>query len=221
VISQHFTRIDPDNEISASAARIADEHVGIEENTMTAVEELDKLKKLHADGTITDEQFERARGKLLDEEGPREHPHEPDEPDAEARRDHRRPPLPPGSDADQTNLPSQNEQRKRAREWATVLHLSLFAGHIIPFGGIIAPIIIWQMKKDELPELDAHGRNAINWIISFIIYAALSILLCFVLIGFALLLVVVILNVVFPIIAAVKANEGRVWKYPLTIRFLG
>ena len=71
-----------------------------------------------------------------------------------------------------------------------------------------------------MPELDEHGKNAVNWLISFILYAAISGALCFVLIGFVLLPVVLILNIVFPIIAAMKANEGRVWKYPLAIPFL-
>ena len=100
-----------------------------------------------------------------------------------------------------------------------LLHLSLLAGHAVALGGIIAPIVIWQVKKDEMPELDEHGKNAVNWVISFVIYAAISAVLCLVVVGFVLLPAVLILNIVFPIIAAVKASEGRVWKYPLAIQF--
>jgi uncharacterized Tic20 family protein len=102
-----------------------------------------------------------------------------------------------------------------------ILHLSLFAGHTIPLGGIIAPIVIWQVKKDEMPEIDEHGRNAANWVISNIIYLAVCIALCFVFVGIPLLIALAVLNVVFPAVAAIKANEGQVWKYPLAIPFFG
>jgi uncharacterized Tic20 family protein len=101
-----------------------------------------------------------------------------------------------------------------------VLHLSLFAGHIVPFGGIVAPIVIWQTQKEEMPELDPHGKNAVNWIISSVIYLCVFGLLSLVLIGIPFLVAVLVLNVVFPIIAAVKANEGKVWRYPLSITFI-
>ncbi len=104
-------------------------------------------------------------------------------------------------------------------QWAMLLHLSLLAGHVVPFGGVIAPIVIWQTKKDEMPELDEHGKNAVNWLLSAIIYALVCIPLCFIVVGFVLLFALAVLHVVFPIIAAVKANEGRVWKYPLAIPF--
>lgn len=169
---------------------------------MSVDEELDKLQKLRDAGTITDEQFERARAKLLD-----------GEPEGRSERDERRP--------RRRDEPDEYDRRprKKVREWSMILHLSLFAGHIVPGGGIVAPIVIWQTQKDEMPEIDAHGKNAVNWIISFIIYMIVSAILCLVFIGFVLLPIVLVLNVVFPIIAAVKANEGEVWKYPLSIPF--
>ena len=87
-------------------------------------------------------------------------------------------------------------------------------------GGIIAPIVIWQVKKDEIPEIDVHGRNAMNWLITWVIYMAISVVLAFVIIGIPLLIIGGIAGVVFPIIAGLKANEGKVWKYPLAIPFL-
>jgi uncharacterized Tic20 family protein len=61
---------------------------------------------------------------------------------------------------------------RQVRQWALVLHLSLLAGFIIPLAGMVAPIIIWQLKKEEMPGLDAHGKVVTNWIISSIIYGA-------------------------------------------------
>ena len=107
-----------------------------------------------------------------------------------------------------------------ARQWAMILHLSLLAGCVIPLAGLVAPIIIWQLKKEEFPEIDAHGKVVVNWIISSLIYAVVSGILVFVLVGFFLLLVLAVLSVIFPIIGGIKANDGQLWKYPLSIPFL-
>ncbi|MBP3959405.1 DUF4870 domain-containing protein [Gemmata sp. G18] len=184
---------------------------------MSVAEELDKLKKMRDDGTITEEQYARAVAELDEgrEEGRvRVHRRDRDE-DKDEDREYRR-----LRDYDELEELSPRELEKKAREWGMFLHLSLFAGHVIPLGGIIVPIVIWQMKKDELPKIDRHGKNAVNWLISFALYFIISAVLCLVFIGFVLLPVVVVLGIVFPIIAAMKANEGRVWKYPLAIPFL-
>jgi uncharacterized protein len=105
------------------------------------------------------------------------------------------------------------------KQWAMILHLSLLAGFVIPLGGLIAPIIIWQLKKKDLPSIDAHGKVVVNWILSALIYTIISIVLVFVLIGILLLMILGVLAVAFPIIGAIKAGNGELWKYPLSIQF--
>lgn len=105
------------------------------------------------------------------------------------------------------------------RTWAVILHLSTFAGALVPMAGLVAPILIWQLKKNDLPELDAHGKIVTNFILSFMIYSAISVLLAFVLIGIPLLFLLGLLGVIFPIIGAVKASNNEAWPYPLTIKF--
>lgn len=105
------------------------------------------------------------------------------------------------------------------RQWATFIHLSLLAGFLVPGAGFILPIVLWQVKKDELPGIDAHGKVVANWLVSALIYGIVSSLLMFVLIGFPLLGLLALLAVVFPIIGAIRANEGVLWPYPLSIRF--
>ena len=112
------------------------------------------------------------------------------------------------------------ELDQETRQWAMLLHLSQFAGYVIPMAGLVVPIVIWQMKKEELPALDIHGKIVANWIISALIYGAIFIVLSFVLIGIPLLMVLGVLGIAFPIIGALKANEGHTWKYPLSINFL-
>jgi uncharacterized Tic20 family protein len=101
-----------------------------------------------------------------------------------------------------------------------ILHFSLLSGYIIPLAGLVAPIVIWQLKKTEFPEIDDHGKVVINWVISAVIYACVFLLLSFLVIGLPLLVVLGVLCVVFPIVGGIKANNGELWPYPLSIRFL-
>ncbi len=116
--------------------------------------------------------------------------------------------------------PAMSLQTAEQRQWGLFLHLSQFAVFIVPIIGIVAPIVLWQIKKDEIPVLDAHGKMITNWIISSFIYSIISIVLMFVLIGFLTFFALMVMSVVFPIIGAVKANNGELWEYPLTIKFL-
>lgn len=108
----------------------------------------------------------------------------------------------------------------QTRQWGMILHLSLFSSYIIPLAGIIAPIVIWQIKKDQLPAMDAHGKNLVNFFLSMMIYSSISFVLTFVLIGIPMMMALGVMGVAFPIIAAVKANNGEIWKYPAAIPFL-
>jgi len=103
------------------------------------------------------------------------------------------------------------------KQWAMILHLSLLSGLLVPMAGLIVPIIIYVLKKESLPGLVPHGHIVFNWMISAVIYAVASVILMVILIGFATMAAVVIVSIVFPIIGAVKASEGELWPYPLSI----
>ena len=100
-----------------------------------------------------------------------------------------------------------------------VCHLSAFAGFIIPLGNIIAPLVIWMIKRAESPFIDDQGKEALNFQISMIIYAVISWILVTIFIGYLLLFAVGIFDIVMVIMAALKANEGERFRYPLCIRF--
>lgn len=122
--------------------------------------------------------------------------------------------------SDDLQQPADLQRQKDVNMWAMLIHFSLFAGYVVPFAGLIAPIVLWQIKKNDLPEVDAHGKMVVNWIISSFIYLVVGGLLAFVLVGFAVLLAVAVMAVVFPIVGGIKANNGEFWKYPLTIEFI-
>ncbi len=121
----------------------------------------------------------------------------------------------------QPPLESMSEEAsKKEHQRGMFLPLSQLANFVIPIAGLVAPIVIWQIKKDEYPVIDAHGKSALNWLISSAIYALVGLATFVFLVGFFILLAVVVCGVVFPIIAGIKANNGEVWKYPLTFSFL-
>ena len=99
-------------------------------------------------------------------------------------------------------------------------HLLALAGYIIPFGHIIGPLIIWQMKKNESDYVDYHGRESLNFQISLTIYAMVSAVLILLVVGIFLLMAVGIGGLILTIIGAIKANEGERYRYPFCIRLL-
>jgi len=100
------------------------------------------------------------------------------------------------------------------------MHLSQLANFAMPLAGVILPCIMWSSEKDKHPEIDRQGRMVVNWVITSILYFAISFVLCFFLIGIPLIIIVGILDVVFPVIGGMKAKDGHLWKYPMTIRFV-
>jgi len=106
-----------------------------------------------------------------------------------------------------------------ANVWGMFLHLSQFCSYILPLGGIIVPIVLWQVRKDDSEIIDKHGRIVLNWIITEFILGIVFVLLCFVLIGIPLLLALMVVGIIFPIVGAVKASRGEVWPYPFSIGF--
>lgn len=103
--------------------------------------------------------------------------------------------------------------------WGLFLHLSQFMTYVLPLAGLIVPLILWQVKKDESAIIDRHGRIIMNWILTEFVLLLLIVPLCFILIGFALLFILGVAGIVFPIIGAIKAGNGEVWPYPCSIRF--
>jgi hypothetical protein len=110
---------------------------------------------------------------------------------------------------------------KDLKLWSMLLHLSVLAGFVVPFAGLIVPIVIYMLKKDELPGLQPHFYVVVNWIISVVIYAVVCTILVFIVIGIFLFWALALLALVFPIIGAIKANDGEVWNYPLSIPIMG
>ena len=114
-----------------------------------------------------------------------------------------------------TETPNKDE-----RMWGMFCHLIAFSGYIIPFGSVLGPLVIWLIKKDEMPFVDDQGKESLNFQLSMLIAFIVSLLLTLVLIGFLFLGVLIIYQIVVIIIASIKANDGVKYRYPYTIRFI-
>lgn len=117
---------------------------------------------------------------------------------------------------------SENPQvSKEEQNWAMFCHLAALSGFVIPLGNVLGPLIVWLIKKDTMPLVDQHGKEAINFQITVLIAFMVCVVLAFVLIGFALMFVVGIGALILTIVAAVKISNGQYdYKYPFAIRLI-
>ena len=157
-------------------------------------EELERLQRRRDTGALDEEEFALAKQKLLGTPQPRM--------------------------SGAISTPRAARDDPETRQWSMFIHLSQFAGYVIVGLGFLLPIILWQVKKTDVPGVDPHGKVVVNWMISQLIYVVVSIPLMLLIVGFPLLIAVIIMGIIFPIIGGIKANEGEIWEYPLTIRFI-
>ena len=157
---------------------------------MSVADEIAKLDALQQSGAITGEEYEKLKAALLEKQVSG-------------------PPV-----TNRVSTPSID-----VNNWAMFIHLSQFCGYIVPLAGLIVPIVLWQLKKDEDPGIDLHGKIVANWIITMLIMATVFGFLSAFIIGIPFLLALAVAAIAFPIIGGIRANNGEAWRYPLSIRF--
>ena len=118
-------------------------------------------------------------------------------------------------EVDTVHVPNKEE-----RTWGMFCHLIFFAGYIIPLASIIGPLVIWILKRDEMPFVDDQGKESLNFQITMTLALIVSALLIFALIGIPLIAAVLIFQFIVVIIASIKAHEGVYYRYPLSFRFI-
>lgn len=106
-----------------------------------------------------------------------------------------------------------------SKTYAMLLHLSQFCSFIIPLAGLVVPVVMWITKKED-SYIDEQGKVVANWIISSLIYFAISLMLMLVVIGVFTLIALLICSIIFTVMGAVRANDGIIKNYPLSIRFI-
>lgn len=116
---------------------------------------------------------------------------------------------------EETKVLSESE-----RNWAMLCHLSAFAGFFFPFGGVIGPLIFWLSRKEESAWIDGNGKAAMNFNLSILLYCILIIPLCFIIVGFFLIGILMTIKVICVIIASINSAKGERFRYPLAIPFI-
>ena len=102
-----------------------------------------------------------------------------------------------------------------------ITHLSQLVTLVTGFGSLLIPLIIWLTQKDKVYQMDEHGKRIVNFQLSLIVYALICIPLILLLgLGIIGLIILGIISVVFPIINAVKASNGEIPEYPISINFI-
>jgi uncharacterized Tic20 family protein len=104
--------------------------------------------------------------------------------------------------------------------WAMFCHLAGLLGLFLFPLSIIAPLVLWLMKKDEYPLVADQGKEVVNFQISIAIYGIISAILIIVLIGIVMLIALGIFALIMGIVGMMKANEGIAYRYPMTIRLI-
>ncbi|KJH84595.1 MULTISPECIES: DUF4870 domain-containing protein [Pseudomonadaceae] len=109
----------------------------------------------------------------------------------------------------------------QARQWAMFCHYSAFFWFLVPMiGNVLGPLIVWQLKKDMDPFVDEQGKEALNFQITFSILLMICGVLAWILIGFPLMALISVVALVLVVIAGIRANEGKPYRYPFCWRIV-
>ncbi|MEL6104714.1 MAG: DUF4870 domain-containing protein [Planctomycetota bacterium] len=169
---------------------------------MPLSDELARLQQLRDSGSLSEIEFEEAKRRVINEHGAAD--------TQSAAPAYGAAPMQSGSIPGQIHGMSENT-------YCALMHLSQLLSYSVL--GIVVPIVMWLISKDDSEVARRQGASMMNWLISSLIYYAVSFVLMFLIIGVPMLIVVGLLGIVFPIIAAIKAVDGKQWSYPLSIKF--
>lgn len=110
--------------------------------------------------------------------------------------------------------------RSDERTWSVVVHLSALCALFLPFGHLLGPLVVWLIKRGEMPMVDRNGKEALNFQITVTLASFVCGLLTFIGIGLILLFVLLVADAVLVIMAAVKTSRGEAFSYPFTWRLI-
>ncbi|HXQ32059.1 MAG TPA: DUF4870 domain-containing protein [Steroidobacteraceae bacterium] len=106
------------------------------------------------------------------------------------------------------------------RQWAMLCHMSAMLMYVTVIGGFIAPLVIWLMKRDELPLVADQGRETLNFQITILLALIAAGILMVIVVGFAIFAGLLLFHFIVTIIAAVKSSEGVRYRYPFCWRVI-
>lgn len=111
--------------------------------------------------------------------------------------------------------------RRKDNQLIVWTHLSQLSTFVIGFGSLLVPLILWISNKNDVYKMDEQGKQIINFQLSMIIYAIMSVPLMLAFgFGFLLLITVGILSFVMPIVNAIKVSNGENPYYPMSFQLV-
>lgn len=118
--------------------------------------------------------------------------------------------------------PAQPLTPENERLWATLTHVSALIGIVVGVGtiGWLGPLIIFLVLKDRSPFVRRHAATTLNFQITMAIAAIVAVFLWIVLVGFLITAAIYVITIVFSIIAAIAANRGQEYTYPLSLKLI-
>lgn len=186
--------------------------------------DLEKLDQLRRKGVITDEEFEVQKQRFFEainrenQEKERRRAEQREEFEQRERERYEKSKSYGSSENTGYNNAQNLHWGMSEQTFCTVLHLGIFAGYLIPFLGWILPLVMWLTEKEKSQRIDTHGKIVVNWLITYLIFGVVLAWIPF--IGWLSGAIMLVCNIVFAIIGAVKASEGETYQYPLSIRFI-
>jgi uncharacterized Tic20 family protein len=106
------------------------------------------------------------------------------------------------------------------RTWGMIAHLSALLGVIVPFGNVIAPLIVWLARRERSAFVANQAKEALNFNITTTIAGAVCYALIWALVGIPLFIALFIFWLAMTFLAAVRANEGIAYRHPFTLRLV-
>lgn len=112
------------------------------------------------------------------------------------------------------------ENDRAERVWCMLCHLSALFGYIVPFANVLAPLLIWIAKRNTTRGVDDAGRESLNFQLTVSLFGLVGIMLSAVFVGLVLLFALVVFHFCLTLVAALRAQRGESFRYPLTIRIV-
>ena len=122
--------------------------------------------------------------------------------------------------AEAGTTPAPAAPGREERQWAMLCHMSAMLMYVTVIGGFIAPLVIWLLKRDEMPFVADQGRETLNFQITTLLALCACGLLVLLVIPLLMIGVILLFHFVVTIIAAVKTSEGVVYRYPICWRLI-
>lgn len=112
------------------------------------------------------------------------------------------------------------------RTWGMFCHLAALSAFFSGIGLVLGPLIVWLVKRDEMPFVNDQGKEALNFNITVSIVSAVLWIFSIVTLGIGLLIAVplwiaiALIWLIVTIVAAIKANDGEYYRYPFALRLI-